>query len=72
MENAVASGNSTRTVPPEATQGLRPRDSRVKLKAAYAMVITATVPFDKQWREYQHAFANSSGGQNPKRDVPNI
>jgi hypothetical protein len=65
-----ARGEAIRTIPPEATAGIRPREANCRAVSAYAMVITATVPFDKQWQAFEEAFAHAPGGQNPKRDLP--
>jgi hypothetical protein len=59
-----------RVIPPEALQGLRPREARVRLHAAQAMVITASVPFSNQWKNFEEAFKYSPGGQSSKRDIP--
>lgn len=66
----MGGGSQTRSIPPEAMIGVKASAGSV-LQPRTAMVVTAVVPYSKQWDAYRAAFKDAPGGQDPMRDVPN-
>jgi hypothetical protein len=66
----MSGGAGARTISPEALQGVKANVGSI-IQPSTAMVITAVVPYSKQWDEYRLAFKDAPGGQDPTRDIPN-
>jgi hypothetical protein len=67
--STYGNAKKVRTIPPEATLGLRSTPDNV-IRPSYAAVVKAVVPYAKQWDEFQRAFKDAPGGQDPSRDIP--
>lgn len=65
----MGGGATTRSISNEATMGIKAGMGSI-VQPSYAMVITASVPYAKQWEAYREAFKDAPGGQDPTRDVP--
>lgn len=65
----MGGGTTGRAITPEATQGIKASTGSI-IQPHQAMVITAFVPYSKQWEAYREAFKDAPGGQDPARDIP--